>query len=75
MGRMKQLYNGLLSPKAQVRTAWLFIIFSIVGWPISALTVARAEPPVILAISWLALLFSGYSSLVAARADKHIREK
>lgn len=68
-------YESLLNPRSQVTIAWSLIGFSLLGWPLSALTVAREEPQVILAISWLALIFSGYSALVAAHADKHIQEK
>lgn len=67
--------DKLLKPKYQIWMSWFIIISSIIGWPLSALTVAKDEPLVILSISWLALIYSGYSALVAAQADKHIQDK
>lgn len=72
---MKKLSKKILTPEAQEFTSWLIIISSAIGWPLSALTVAKDEPFIILSISWLALIYSGYSALVASQADKHIREK
>ena len=65
----------LLDPRIQEWVSWFIIISSIIGWPVSAMTVAKNEPFVILSISWLALIYSGYSALVAAQADKHIQQK
>lgn len=72
---MKELYHKVTSPAVQQGVAWTIIIGSLIGWPISAFTVAKGEPPILLAISWLALTFGGYGALVAAIADKHARKK
>lgn len=45
-----------MSPKVRVWAAWALVAVCLVGWPLSALTVARGEPPFILALSWIAIL-------------------
>lgn len=71
----KKAYKKIMNPKAQEYFSWFIIVSSLIGWPLSALTIAKDEPFIILSISWLALIYSGYSALVAAQADKHIRNK
>lgn len=51
---------------------WTLLIGSLAGWPISALTVARHEPQVVLAISWIALGFSAAGVLVTAQAQRKL---
>lgn len=33
----------------------MLLSLSLIGWPVSALTFARGEPPVVLGLSWLAI--------------------
>lgn len=40
--------------RARTIAAWILLAGSIIGWPISMLTVARDEPPFVLGLSWLA---------------------
>lgn len=35
--------------------AWCLLAGSLIGWPLSALTFAQGEPPVVLGLSWLAI--------------------
>lgn len=44
-----------MKPALRVRLAWGLLVASVIGWPLSALTFARDEPPSILALSWLAI--------------------
>jgi hypothetical protein len=44
-----------MSTRARVRLAWILLIGSVLGWPITALTIARDEPPVVLGLSWFAI--------------------
>lgn len=46
------------SPRTRRRLAWLLALASLVAWPLTALTVARSEPQVVLALSWLAITFT-----------------
>lgn len=65
----------IMSPNGQVYISTFIIISSVIGWPVTAMTIAKDEPFIILSISWLALIYAGYSALVSSQADKHIREK
>lgn len=47
-----------LSPAQRARTARWAMWFSIPAWPVSQLTLFKAEPPGILGLSWLALIIS-----------------
>lgn len=52
-----------MSPKTRVRLAWVLLAASIVGWPLSALTIAQGEPPVVLGLSWLAITLTALDIL------------
>lgn len=69
MKKSKTIYNAITHPYVQITIGWTMVIFGLIGWPSSALTVAREEPPVILGISWLAIIFAGYSVVAAGHAD------
>lgn len=43
------------SVRARLWAAWVLLIGSVIGWPLSALTVARHEPQFVLGLSWLAI--------------------
>ena len=51
------------------RVAWVMLAFCVVGWPLSALTVAKDEPQVVLALSWVALVYSAIDALWIADAE------
>lgn len=44
-----------MDPRIRVRAAWVLLVASLLGWPLSALTFAQGEPPVVLGLSWLAI--------------------
>ena len=52
-----------MNPKWRVRGAWVLLIGSLIGWPWSAFTVAKDEPPFILGLSWLAITLSALDLL------------
>jgi uncharacterized membrane protein YfcA len=52
-----------MDPKWRVRAAWVLLTASVVGWPISALTFARDEPPVVLGLSWFAITITALDLL------------
>lgn len=45
----------MVAPQRRVAFAWALLVLSLVGWPLSALTLAKDEPPFVLALSWLAI--------------------
>lgn len=56
---------------------WLgavLILSSIIGWPITSMTIAKEEPFVILSLSWLALVFSGLAFYSSAQDGVDIDE-
>lgn len=56
-----------MKPATRRRAALALVAVSIVGWPVTALTVARNEPQIVLGLSWLAITISALD--VAATAD------
>ena len=44
-----------MSPKVRLYGAWVLLVTSLVLWPVSMLSFARDEPPVVLSLSWLAI--------------------
>ncbi len=57
---MKGLLNVMFGAHAQVVIGALMVLLAFVSWPIAALTFASKEPQFIVALSELALIFSGY---------------
>ena len=41
--------------RARLILAWTLLVGSLIGWPLTALTVARNEPQFVLGLSWLAI--------------------
>lgn len=44
-----------VDPEDRRRVALFLLVASMIGWPLSALTFARNEPPFILGLSWFAI--------------------
>lgn len=44
--------------RARTVIAWVLLVGSVVGWPLSAFTWARNEPPFVLGLSWLAIILT-----------------
>jgi hypothetical protein len=53
----------------RVRTviAWILLAGSLIGWPLSMLTFASGEPPVVLSLSWMAIVIEAGSLLTASQ--------
>lgn len=47
----------------RLRMAWALVATSVVGWPLSALTVARSEPQFVLGLSWMAITLTAVDIL------------
>jgi uncharacterized membrane protein YfcA len=50
--------------------AWSLLIGSVIGWPLSALTVAKDEPQFILGLSWLAVILTALDGLWVAKVEE-----
>lgn len=49
---------------SQLCVSWLLFAGSLIGWPVTALTLFRDEPQGILGLSWLAIILTGYNNLL-----------
>lgn len=56
--------------RLEVLFAWTLLVGSLIGWPLSALTVAKDEPPFILSLSWLAIVLTAMDFLKASRIHR-----
>lgn len=64
--------NQLFSPRAQLIIGWGLLLVSLVGWPASAVTLAREEPPFILGLSWGALFLNAWGIIVSCQINKDV---
>jgi hypothetical protein len=44
-----------MRPQTRRRVAGWLIVASLLGWPVTALTLAREEPQFVLGLSWIAI--------------------
>lgn len=53
-------------PRHRRHVAAVLLVSSLAGWPLSALTIARDEPQVVLGLSWLAITITALDVLFTA---------
>jgi hypothetical protein len=53
--------------RARTIAAWVLLIGSVIGWPVTALTVFSEEPPGILGLSWLAIIIGAAELLTGSQ--------
>lgn len=63
-----------MSQRVEIWFAGTLLVLSILGWPISALTFAKGEPPTVLGLSWFAITLTAADYFKNARAHKDIEE-
>lgn len=56
--------------KAEVILAWVLLVGSLIGWPLSAIWWAKDEPPFVLGLSWLAITLTALDLLKTSRVHK-----
>ncbi|HEX6682970.1 MAG TPA: hypothetical protein VF062_09260 [Candidatus Limnocylindrales bacterium] len=56
--------------RARTIAAWILLVGSIIGWPVSAITVFSDEPQGILGLSWLAIILSSAELLTSSQVHK-----
>lgn len=61
--------------QVEVVFAWVLLVGSLIGWPLSALTVAKGEPPFILGLSWLAITLTALDFLKTSRVHRDQSEE
>lgn len=65
--------NAIFSPRAQLILGWVLLVGSLIGWPLSQFTVARDEPPFVLALSWFAVVLNAWGIIVACQINKDVQ--
>ncbi len=53
--------------RARTVVAWVLLVGSLVGWPVSVLTLAKDEPVFVLSLSWLAIVLEAASLLTSSQ--------
>lgn len=61
--------------RAEVALGVVLLVGSLIGWPLTAMTLAKDEPQFILGLSWLAITLTAYDILKTARVHKDQEEK
>lgn len=65
----------LRDPKLRIKGAWVLLVGSVIGWPLSALTIFKSEPQGILGLSWLAIILTAADILATADTRSEIDNK
>ncbi len=58
------------SKPGRVRLAAVLLVVSILGWPVSAVTIARDEPPTVLGLSWMAIALTALDVLFTSQVHE-----
>lgn len=56
----------MISPGARRRAAAGLVVVTVAGWPLSALWLAKDEPPFVLGLSWAALTLTALDILATS---------
>lgn len=64
-----------MNPKRKVQLAWVLLVGSMIGWPLSAFTLAKDEPPFILGLSWFAITLTALDVLFTADVRSEIDDE
>lgn len=59
-----------MARKLRTIAAWVLLCGALIGWPLSALTLARNEPPFVLGLSWLAIIIESASLLTSSQVHE-----
>lgn len=62
-----------MAVKWRMRGAWCLLVVSLVGWPLSAFTLARHEPQFVLGLSWLAITLTALDILGTQQVNKDVQ--
>jgi hypothetical protein len=57
--------------RARTAAAWVLLVGSTIGWPVSIFTFARSEPPAVLSLSWLAIVIEAASLLTSSQVREN----
>jgi uncharacterized membrane protein YfcA len=61
--------------RAEVILAWTLLVGSLIGWPLSALTLAKDEPQFVLGLSWFAITLTAADLLKSSRVHRDVDDE
>jgi hypothetical protein len=61
--------------RVQQALAWVLLVGSVIGYPLTAFWLAKDEPPVVLALSWLAIFLTSFDAIMTAGVAVEQKEK
>lgn len=64
-----------MSPAMRVKFAWCLLCGSLIGWPVTALTVFSDEPQGILGLSWFAIALTAWDIVSTSDVRREQEEK
>ena len=67
---MQNFFRAIKNPTVRLRMAWIIFILSVVLWPLSIVTFASSEPPVVLSLSWFAITLTALDIIVTSDVRK-----
>lgn len=56
--------------RARTIAAWVLLTGSLIGWPVSAMTIFKDEPQGILGLSWLAIILASAELLTSSQVHE-----
>lgn len=66
----------LFSTKALIIVSYAMMLGGLIGLILGLFKiVAKDEPPIVLAISWLALVFAGYGNILTSIVNRKVEKK
>jgi hypothetical protein len=55
-----------------VRFAWASVVVCVVAWPVTAVTIWRTQPQGVMALSWIAILYTAVQTLLTAYVKQDV---
>lgn len=68
------MMRWLAEPKRRMHFAFVLLVGSLLGWPLTALTVARDEPQFVLGLSWAAITLTALDILCTTDVREEVDE-
>lgn len=56
--------------KIRVILGWVLLVAAIIGWPLSAFTLAKTEPQFVLGLSWMAIILEAMNLINTSEIHK-----
>ena len=62
-----------MKPQTHIKVAWALLACCLVGWPLS-LYFFTDEPPIVMSLSWLALVYTAYDTIITANVNQEMSD-